>query len=91
MFLWWPRGCHLAFIFFLLVNKQWGTSVNGMLNVLPIAFNNNGYTLVATANGYVANPESVRVVKVLSKNQIQIISSEDSSTAMGSYWIAMGE
>lgn len=70
---------------------QWGTSVNGMLNVLPIAFNNNGYTLVATANGYVANPESVRVVKVLSKNQIQIISSKDSSAAMGSYWIAMGE
>lgn len=79
-----PNGLPLGY-------RQWGTSVNGMLNVLPIAFNNNGYTLVATANGYVANPESVRVVKVLSKNQIQIISSKDSSAAMGSYWIAIGE
>ncbi|WP_420891183.1 gp53-like domain-containing protein [Megasphaera stantonii] len=70
---------------------QWGFLLNGMLTVLPIAFNNRGYTLVATANGDVSNSGSVRVVKALSKNQIQIISEKQPSDAMGSYWIAIGE
>lgn len=70
---------------------QWGNSVNGMPSALPIAFNNNGYTLVATATGDVSNTGSIRVVKELSKNQIQIISSAQPSEAMGSKWIAIGE
>ena len=70
---------------------QWGVSVNGMPSALPIAFNNNGYALVATANGDVSNSGSVRVVKALSKNQIQIISEEQPSDMMGSYWIAIGK
>lgn len=70
---------------------QWGTSVNGMPSALPIAFNNNGYTLVATASGDVSNTGSIRVVKALSKNQIQIISTEQPSGPMGSKWIAIGK
>lgn len=70
---------------------QWGFLENGMLSVLPIAFNNSGYTLVATASGDVSNTGSIRVVKAFSKNQIQIISSHPFSDQMGSYWIAIGE
>lgn len=70
---------------------QWGFLSNGMLTALPIAFNNNGYTLVATANGEVSNSGSVRVVRVLSRNQIQIISTDQPTAAMGSYWIAIGK
>lgn len=70
---------------------QWGFSVNGMPSALPIAFNNNGYTLVATATGDTSNTGSIRVVKALSKNQIQIISSMPPSASMGSEWIAIGE
>lgn len=70
---------------------QWGFLENGMPSVLPIAFNNRGYTLVATASGSVSNEGSIRVVKVLSKNQIQIINSHPFSDQMGTYWIAMGE
>nr|DAE71574.1 MAG TPA: putative tail fiber protein [Caudoviricetes sp.] len=62
-----------------------------MLIALPIAFNNNGYTLVATANGEVSNSGSVRVVRVLSRNQIQIISTSQPTAKMGSYWIAIGK
>lgn len=70
---------------------QWGFLSNGMLIALPIAFNNNGYTLVATASGNVSNSGSVRVVKVLSQNQIQIISDSQPTEAKGSYWIAIGK
>lgn len=70
---------------------QWGFLENGMPSVLPIAFNNSGYTLVATASGDTSNTGSIRVVKVFSKNQIQIISSHPLSDQMGSYWIAIGE
>ena len=70
---------------------QWGFLSNGMLIALPIAFNNNGYTLVATASGDVSNSGSVRVVKVLSQNQIQIISDSQPTEAKGSYWIAIGK
>lgn len=70
---------------------QWGFLSNGMLTALPIAFNNNGYTLVATASGDVSNSGSVRVVKVLSQNQIQIISNVSNTEDMGSYWIAIGK
>ncbi|BBK24459.1 gp53-like domain-containing protein [Dialister hominis] len=62
-----------------------------MLTALPIAFNNNGYTLVATANGEVSNSGSIRVVKVLSQNQIQIISDGQPTESKGSYWIAIGK
>lgn len=62
-----------------------------MPSALPIAFNNHGYALVATANGDVSNSGSVRVVKALSKNQIQIISEKQPSDMMGSYWIAIGK
>jgi hypothetical protein len=62
-----------------------------MQTALPIAFNNNGYTLVATANGNVSNSGSVRVVEVLSRNQIQIISNAQPTDSMGSYWIAIGK
>ena len=71
--------------------EQWGFLSNGMLIALPIAFNNNGYTLVATASGNVSNSGSVRVVKVLSQNQIQIISDSQPTEAKGSYWIAIGK
>lgn len=70
---------------------QWGFLENGMPSVLPIAFNNSGYTLVATASGDVSNTGSIRVVKMFSKNQIQIISTHQSSDQMGSNWIAIGE
>ncbi|MDD7198121.1 MAG: hypothetical protein PUH15_08035 [Dialister sp.] len=62
-----------------------------MPSALPIAFNNHGYALVATANGDASNTGSIRVVKELSKNQIQIIREKQPSDAMGSYWIDIGE
>lgn len=70
---------------------QYGFLENGMSSVLPIAFNNSGCTLVATASGDTSNTGSIRVVKVFSKNQIQIISSHPLSDQMGSYWIAIGK
>lgn len=39
MFLWLPRGYHLAFIFFLLVNKQWGRAIlpiDGRTHTVPL-------------------------------------------------------